>query len=377
MKFFKKKRKLDFNTHKIFNINEYIFDNEVKNSVESLLSKYRDGFNPKLLKEDTTTDIGMFFDWLPLIEELKYFYNNDLCLSVATSISISRNTDFNLRTHAYYVENAVTRISNSWEYLFIILNQFYQTDLIVGRDIRDNMINTKCSNIEFIKKGEGYKIEITSLPDKQIEEIRPSLEKEYKLFNISINEKKNVLTKSLKQKYIINNRLQSLVDIYFSEEVKEVIDLRNEVTHRRSLGGKYTMAPLDFIPGQGVSINQKGWYSFKDIDIKLEKNLVAMRQAIQLMIDIIYSNDVPNLKSNEGSTFFVYKIKCNNCTKTILINEFVVEYFDANDNPLICPECGSDDTKAGEKMEVHDRYYYSNLQEYNNFLFNHWKKADL
>lgn len=377
MRLFKKKRKLDFYTHKRFNIDEYIFDNEVKNSVEKLFSIYRDEFNPKLLNEETTTDRGMVLNCLPLIEELKYFYNNDLCLSVATSISISRNTNFNLRTHAYYVENALTRISNSWEYLFIILNQFYQTDLIVGHDIRNNIIKAKCNNIEFIKKGKGYKIEIHPLPDKQIEEETPLLEKEYKLFNISINKKKNVFSKTLKQKYTSNNRLQSLIDIYFSEEVKEAIDLRNEVTHRRSLGSKYTMAPLDFIPGQGVSINQKGWFSFKDIDIKLEKNLVAMRQAIQLMIEIIYSNDVPNLKSNESSTFFVYKIKCNNCTKLMLINEFVVEYFvDANETPLICPNCSSIDTNVGEKMEVHDRYYYSNLQEYNNFLFKYWKIVD-
>ncbi|MFF2795343.1 hypothetical protein [Lysinibacillus xylanilyticus] len=377
MKFFKNDRKFDYNTHKNFGINEFIFDNEIRINVENLLLKYRGEFHPTLLKKETTTDLGMVMICQPLIEELKYYFNNDLCISVATSIAITRNTDFNLRTHAYYVENAITRISNCWEYLFIILNQFYQTDLIVGHDIRDNIIYAKCNNIKFIKKREGFKIKITPLPDNQIEEIKPSLEKENKLFNISINKKKNTFTKILKQKYTTNERLQSLIDIYFSEEIKEVIALRNEMVHRRSLGSKYTMAPLAFIPGQGVSIDQQGWYSFKEIDIKLEKNLVAIRQAIQLMIDIIFSNDVPNLKLNENIIFFVNKVKCNNCTKTLLINDTILKGLECIETSVICPNCNSEDTEIGEKMEVSDRYYYSNLMEYNNFLFEYWKKGDL
>lgn len=376
MKFFKKDRKSDYKTHKNFNINEFIFDNEIKISVENLLLEYRDEFRPKLLKKETTTDFGMVMTCSPLIEEIKYYFNNDLCLSVATSIAISRNTDFNLRTHAYYVENAIIRISNCWEYLFIILNQFYQTDLIVGHDIRDKIIYTKCHDIKFIKKGEGYKIKVTSLPDNQIEEIKPDLEKEHKLFNISINKKKNIFTRILKKKYTVNDSLQSLLDIYFSEEVKEVIALRNEMVHRRSLGAKYTMAPLDVIPGQGVSVNQQGWYSFKEIDIKLEKNLVAIRQAIQLMINIIFSNEVPNLSVNGNLTFFVFKVKCNNCTKILLINDIILKGLESIKISAICPNCNSKDTDVGEKMEVSDRYYYSNLIEYNNFLFDYWKKED-
>ncbi|QKS73069.1 hypothetical protein FLK61_41505 [Paenalkalicoccus suaedae] len=376
MKFFKKNRNSDYNTHKNFNINEFIFDNEVKKNVENLLLKYRDEFHPTLLNKETTTDFGMIMNCQPLIEELKHYFNNDLCISVATSIAITRNTDFNLRTHAYYVENAITRITNSWEYLFIILSQFYQTDLIVGNDIRDNMIYAKCNDIEFVKKGNSYKIKLTPLPEKRIEEIMPSLEREHRLFNISINKKKNVFTKILKQKYTLNDRVQSLLDIYFSEETKEIIALRNEIVHRRSLGAKYSMAPLDFIPGQGVSINQQGWYSFKEIDNKLEKNLVALRQSIQQMINIIFSNEVPNLKSNENYTFIVFKVNCNNCLKTILINDVIVKGLESIEISVICPNCNSENTEIGEKMEVSDRYYFSNLKEYNNFLFDYWKKED-
>lgn len=376
MKFFKKNRSYDYNTHKNFNINEFIFDNEVKKNIEILLLKYRNEFHPKIFYKETTTDFGMIMNCQPLIEELKYYFNNDLCISVATSMAITRNTDFNLRTHAYYLENAITRINNSWEYLFIILNQFYQTDLIVGKDIRTNMIYAKCNDIEFVKKGNGYKIKLIPLSKNRIEEIMPSLEREHKFFNISINKKKNVFTKMLKQQYTLNDRLQSLLDIYFSEETKEIIALRNEIVHRRSLGAKYSMAPLDLIPGQGVSINPQGWYSFKEINIKLEKNLVALRESIQQMINIIYSNEVPNLKSNENNTFIVFKVNCNNCLKTILINDITVKGLDTIKVSVICPNCNSKNTQIGEEMEVSDRYYFSNLIEYNNFLFDYWKKEE-
>ncbi|RAU06417.1 hypothetical protein DEJ55_08445 [Bacillus pumilus] len=368
-----KNRKKDYNIHKNFCINEFIFDNEIRSDVVRLISNYRDEFQAKRLKKEANTDIGMLMSCLPLINELKFYFNNDLCVSVATSVAIARNTNFNLRTHAFYVENAITRISNSWEYLFIILNQFYQTDLIVGHDIRDDIIKTKSNNIEFFKKNDSFKIKYTPLSENQIKEIKSLLKKEHKLFNISINKKKNMFTRVLKQKYTIDNSLQLLLDIYFSNEVKEVIALRNEVTHRRPLGSKYTVAPLEFIPGQGVSLNSEGWKSFDDIDIRLEKNLEAIRHAMQIMINIIYSNEVPNLKRNEGVKFFVYKVNCNNCSKTNLINKIALECFKSIKSTPICSKCNSNDTKTGGKIEVSDRYYYSNLIGYGNFLFEHLK----
>ncbi|WP_099192687.1 hypothetical protein [Tepidibacter mesophilus] len=363
-------------TYEMYSINEFIFDEKIKKKVNRLLKNYRDEFKPKLLKENSTTDMGMLLATLPITDELKSYYNNDLCVSVATSVAVARGTDFNLRTHAYYVENALLRISNAWEYLFIILNQFLYTDLVVGNDLRNKIIEAKCHNIDFVKHNKGYKPVITRLPDKIVDKIKPEIKKEHKLFNISTKSKSNSFHKTLKKKYCSNDNLQIILDLYYCKDVKEIIELRNEIVHRRSLGAKFSVAPIDFMPAQGININPKGWYDFKNLDIKIEKNLVAIRTATQMVIDIIFTNDVPNQKANEDKTFFVYKVECCNCSKKLLINDVTVDYFKKHGELLICPYCKGNNTTVKEKIEVHDRYYFSNIREYNEFIFDYWKIHD-
>ncbi|WP_242396688.1 hypothetical protein [Clostridium butyricum] len=374
-KWFKKKyeSEKDYNTHKIYDIDEFVFDEEIKRNVSLFLKKYRDEFKPNLLNDSCTTDKAMILATLPLIEELKSYYNNDLCISVATSVEVAKRTKFNLRTHAYYAENALVRICNTWEYLFIILNQFLDTDLIVGNDVRNKVIEAKCHNIDFVKSKSGYKPVITPLADNVIEEIKPILKKKHKLFKISTKKKANSFHKAFKKKYSVNDNLQIILQIYYGDDVKEMIELRNEFIHRRPLGAKFSVAPIDFIPAQGIDINPKGWYDFQKLDEKLEKNLSIIRTAIQMLVDIIFSNDVPKLKINESKTFFAYKVWCNNCSRELLINDCTVECFKNHDSSLICPYCKKNDTVVNEKIEVHDRYYFSNIKEYNEFIFENWK----
>ncbi len=376
---FNKRNKVNsdsYNTQKIYEISEFIFDDKIKGNVKRLLKGFRDEFEPNIFNEYSTTDKGMLLATIPLIEELKSYYNNDLCISVATSVAILKDTEFNLKTHAYYLENALMRINSSWEYLNIILNVFLHTELIVGTDSRDRIIEAKCHNIDFIKHKGGYKPIVTPLSDEVINEIKPILKKEYKLFKISPKSKNNKFYKIIKKMYSSNYNLETIRSLYTCNDVKDIIELRNEFVHRRPLGAKFSVAPIDFMPNQGISINQKGWYDFKDIDIKLEKNLSALRTAIQTLINIIFNNDVPNLKVNEDEKFYVYIVKCNKCEKELLINDCTVTVFEKNKQLIICPYCKSDDTIIGEKMEVHDRFYYSNLIEYNEFIFKYWSKEE-
>ena len=64
--------------------------------------------------EYTVRDLSMEFGGVPLFEELKYFYNNDVCLSCAICLSIMESGKYNLRTYAYYYENVVHRIKEVW-----------------------------------------------------------------------------------------------------------------------------------------------------------------------------------------------------------------------------------------------------------------------
>ncbi len=180
-----------YDTHRSYNIEEFIFDDVIKKSVIRLVTQYRDEFKPRFTKELSTMDNGVWLQAIPLLEELKNYYNNDICVSTATSIAIMKNAKFNLRTFSYYYENALFRIANAWDYVHIILNQVLESDFIVGKDIRERVINAKCHNIHFEKQNGGYRPVVTPLTDDEKEVALAAAEEENKLLEISPNQKKS------------------------------------------------------------------------------------------------------------------------------------------------------------------------------------------
>lgn len=352
-----------FNTHRMFDVEEFIFD-DIKHKLNDKMDNYRDEFLPNREEKNVTSDNGMWLMIVPLIEELKFYYNNDFCLSIALSIAISESDKFNLRTHSYYYENAIFRIESTWEYLFIILNEFLQTGLSVGIDVKEAKSEASCHKIDFVKHGYGYRVVATKLPDEIIAEAKSQLNKNNILFNISQNNKSNAFLKEYKKKFVMNDSMRKLFDIYKSDAVKKIIELRNEIIHRRPLGAKFSVEPSVLVPGQGVGIKPTGWFDITKLPDLLEKNIYALKFAIQTLVDIIFNNDVPNSKVNGDKIFFVYKVQCMNCDKELLINDFTVEYFERENLKLLCPFCSSKNTKVGNKQEVHDRYYFDNIMEY-------------
>ena len=324
-----------YDTHRSYNIEEFIFDEVIKKSVIKLVTQYRAEFEPRFTKELSTMDNGIWLQAIPLLEELKNYYNNDICLSTATSIAILKNAKFNLRTFSYYYENALFRIANAWDYVHIILNQVLESDFIVGKDIRERVINAKCHNIHFEKHNGGYRPVVTSLTDDEKKVALVVAEGENKLLEISPNQKKSRFHKFLKKKLAINERLQNIFDIYYSDDVSEVLKLRNEVVHRRPLGAKFSVSINDIFPAQSISIDPCGWYKYHDSAVSLEKNIYALRTVIKEIVDMVYNNDLPNLKVNEGKHFYMRHVLCNDCKKTLALPEIIVVFFQENSMNLL------------------------------------------
>jgi hypothetical protein len=359
------------NTYKLYKYSDFIYDKNIEKEISLLIREVRSSFKPSLKKENSTTDTATLLNMFPVIEELKYFYNNDVCVSVATSIALIRKTKFDLRVHSYYLEGAILRIANAWEYLFIILNQFLGVQMVVGTDLRDSIIEAKCHDIRFEKHGNGYKPIITRLPDEVVDRIKPLIKKEQKLFDISIRPRNNRFHKAVKKMYSKHNNIQYIFDIYYSDDVKELINIRHEIVHRRPIGARGSISPIDIVPVQGISFDPKGWFEFEGIDSLLKKNLYALRTSIQMLIDIVFNNDLPNLKGNENETFIVYKVECNNCNKELLINDISIDFFKNMNEKPICPYCKKRNTNIGELMEVHDQYYFNNLTSYSEFILDY------
>lgn len=357
----------EYDTHRIYNIEAFIFDDIIKETVLEHLSKFRDEFKPRGTKNSYTMDNGVWLQAIPLLQELEYYYNNDICISAATSIAIIKNAKYNLRTFSFYYENALFRISNAWEYVHIILNQILGTDFIVGEDIRKSIINAKCHNIQFKRYKRGYRTEVKPLNADEKKAAMAIAEKENKLLKVSANLKKSTFHRFLKKKLAINERLQHIFDIFYSEDVNELIKLRNEAVHRRPLGAKYSVSPDNIFLGQCISIDPCGWYQYHDSEVLLEKNIYALRKVIGELLDIVFNNDLPNTKNNEGKHFYMQPVYCNDCKKRLVLPDVTVEYFQLHNMNLLCPNCKTKNVSVldEEKSEVSDSFYFRHLHHYN------------
>ncbi|KPV55432.1 hypothetical protein QJ48_33205 [Paenibacillus sp. A3] len=369
---FKKKKEIE-NTHKLYSVEDFLLKENDIQAINRILNDFRCDFEPDPSDSKTATDLGMMMYTLPLFIELKYYYNNDFCMAMAQSMIISKKKYFDRRMKSYYFENAVIRVASIWEYLFIILNEYLQTGLIAGKDIREQLIEAGCHKIDFVPSGKGFEVKYVPIDSEERKKIEPELIKKYKLFKIAPKRSNNSFLKAVKKQYAMKDRIQLIFDIYNCEEVKAITNLRNEIVHRRPLSARFSLSPSDIMPGMAVSINPEGWYDFASFPQMIEKNILSVRDAIKLLYEVIFYNDIPNSKENENEKFEALEVRCRTCEKDILINSFSADYLIEMGHPLICPTCKQSNTTIINKREVHERYFFSNLNEYSDFLVKYWE----
>lgn len=358
---------------KILSINDFIdFTDEIIIKSNKYLNKWRSKFDLDTNITGTIIpDTGMFIYILPLIEEIKSYYNNDLCISAAMcKAAFDNNSSYKVK--AYYCEGVIFKLESVWEYLFIILSEYLHTELVVGYDIKEDLINAKCHNIWFNKTVAGVEPEVTPVETSEKIQIIERLQKELKVFKIAQKNKSNTVYKTIKRKYCISDRIQAIFDLYKSPAVNEIVNLRNEIIHRRPLGAKFSMGKLSIAPGQAVCIDNKGWYDINKLPELIEENLKSVRMAIQILYELIFLNDVPNTLKNKDKIFYAYNIKCNKCLKASVIADMHVEEIKKNSSlSLICPWCKSEDISIDEKETVNEQFYFSNVIDYMKILSNH------
>lgn len=359
--------------HRNYEVQEFIFDDCIKGKVEEWVNKYRSNFVAKKDREYTVRDLSMEFGGVPLFEELKYFYNNDVCLSCAICLSIMESGKYNLRTYAYYYENAVHRIEEVWEYAHILLGQILDLELVVGKDIQETNIKYRSGSWDFVKSEKGYAPVFCPYKGKQLEEALEAAERDNILLNVSSNRKKSVFHKILRKKISINERVGKIQELYFSDEACEMHRIRNELVHRRPLGAKFTVGPCMIGPGQAVCIDPKGWFEFKNKDVLLEKNISIVREVLQTIQDIIYNHDLPNTKENEEQEYFCARCSCSSCGGNVIIPGEMYDYFKDRELKVPCPSCWENGLIKIEDVRVDDRYYYQLFWQYNEEIAKHWE----
>mgnify|MGYP000044391200 FL=1 len=356
-----------------YEIEEFIFDDCIKEQVKELIDRYRSDFRVNKDSNFFVRDLTMEFRWIPLFEELKYFYNNDVCISCVICISIMKSTKYNLRTFAYYYENAVHRIEETWEYVHILLAEILDLELFVGKDIRDANIKYCSGTWDFSKSASGYKAIFHPYKGKQLKEANEAAEKDNVLLNISVNREKSVFHKVLRKKMSLNERIAKIIELYFSEEACEIHRIRNELVHRRSLGSRFSVGPCIIGSGQAININPNGWFEFRNKEVLIEKNLSIIREVLQTIQDIIFNHDLPNTKENENQEFFLASCVCPSCKENVVIPREMYEYFKEKKLKVPCPCCGKNGLNTNGNVPVDDRLYYQNFWQYNETIVKYAK----
>lgn len=359
-------------THRNYEVQEFIFDDDSKRNVEEYVNKYRSSFVGKTDREYVVRDWSMEIVGIPLFEELKYFYNNDVCLSCAICLSIMGTNKYNLRTYAYYYENAVHRIEAVWEYAHILLAQILDLELVVGKDIQDTNIKYRSGTWDFVENENGYTPIFQPYKGKKLEEAIEVAKEDNILLNISTKKKKSIFHKVLKKKISINERVGKIQELYYSEEACEMHRIRNEMVHRRPLGAMFSVGPSMIGLGQSICIDSKGWFDFKEKDVLLEKNISIVREAIQTIQDIIVNHDIPNMKENEGETYFLANCSCPLCGDNISVPRDVYDYLQDKAKKVPCPNCWKKGLIKNEDIQVNDKYYNQMLWEYSEEIIKRW-----
>lgn len=106
------------------------------------------------------------------LNDIINYYNEELALTagICTSLHFSSKTE---RKICYHLENFYFRLMSCWDYIFIGLNEYLQTELIASRDIKEKIIEENLSLNIPIQYEEGYfrvfKIPLSEDKRKEIE----------------------------------------------------------------------------------------------------------------------------------------------------------------------------------------------------------------
>lgn len=300
----------------------------------------------------------------PLVDELKKLYNNELALSASTAQVLCGNKKISVRVKAFHIENAFTRISSIWDYIFIAINEYMQTELIASRHNKEEIIKSACIYKIPIVENDITRIISQPMEEEKQKEIQKKLRKQLVVITGS------KLHKCIKDKYSYSEDLEKIFNLYESGAVNEMKELRNDITHSGNLGANFSITSSDFISNQAMSSKNVDFNSIRNIIIE---NMSIVKQAIEILNEFIINDKIPNRKGNENKEYYINQCKCNDCG---CINCYADEIFGMVEKKLnlICLECGSlnVDANSNEKNKisepVHDDILIRNIEKMSEIL---------
>lgn len=302
------------------------------------------------------------------LDDIINYYNQDLTLtaSICTSIKYGKKTEKKI---CYHLDSFYFRLISCWDYIFIGLNEYLQTELISSRDIKEKIIEKNCFYNEFTPhESGGTQVNKIPYPEEDQEEIKKELKKE--LIVLTPSKLKSVIEK----KYEVNDTIKQIFEIYdCNKALQEAKTIRNTIIHSDSLSKGFNFGVDDIFMSQVISSKQIEDTS-KKIDL-VEMNMEALKKAIELYQKMIIFDLFPNRIKDKEKEFYVQLFKCNDCETDYV---FPSDYIETLSVDPICLKCGCDSKKFEyvETAKVSQPYYDQTFLTFTEDLIDYFAQTD-
>lgn len=343
-------------------INSYlIFGDSINSEIVSMAKQYRSDFKVDMTNEKRPFRHEILFV-LPLMDEIKQYFNNEISVSYAIFKVVSRQGNIGRRVKSYYAENSLIRLISIWDYLFQVLSSYLDTEMLADYQIRDKMLLSRSVDIDFVKQGEGYKVVAKPYTPEIKKKVKKEIIKGNPVIKITDINRDNTLLKFIKKKFVKNERINQLFDLYKSDSVMKLKEIRHQVIHRRSIGSTFSIDSIDvFFHAQGIDAKHEGWIKIDELEELFDKNIIIVREAVQILNNIIRFDDYPNTKENGLKKFTAKNIWCDSCKKDLLIAEGFYKFLVGSNFLIYCPRCLTTKVEIKEDKEVNEPFYFSNF----------------
>ncbi len=316
--------------------------------INKILVSMRKPFNMPYQDNLILIDRFNSMTYLQMVYQIANIYNNNICINMATlKVMQEDSKKYNSLVIAYYMDNIVTTISSSWEYIFQIINKYFELGFVSDRKTKIEMLNDRINSI-------------TS--DEDINKIKRELSKELIVIPYNIKD----IEEAMKKKGLCQNKRTKLLfeKAGLIEVSKLHSDVRNGIIHKESLGAFVSLGYSNIFLDEVLDINNNKQDNIDLINL-IGKNIEILGDAIQLVVEIVALQDIPNSIGHEDVIYKVSKVNCKVCGEIRYEPEEITEKVEHS----LCFKCKSEcNVETGFIMNErnYNRMLFKNLEDLNN-----------
>ena len=146
------------------------------------------------------------------------------------------------------------------------------------------------------------------------ERMKQELKKKKRVLNIG-RKAKGFKKEIRKQGYVVSERVNQISALNSSVCVEKLkSEIRNTITHKKSSTFAFTIGGMDgILPTEGLECDRTGWIKIDEFIELIFDNLEILRNAIQIVFDIICLGDKLVHIENQGNTYKIVTLECSKC----------------------------------------------------------------